>query len=69
MTHTKDRDLGERVRTAVERRDSETLFQLHHKLKEQGEDEYAQILLDNARRIDREDMAFDEARDNDQIDV
>jgi hypothetical protein len=52
---------------ALQTRDSEALYHWARIVKEQGEDEYAQILKDAARRIDREDMSYDEARDNGEI--
>lgn len=52
------------VETAVEQRDVEGLFKLARVAKKAGNDEFAEILVDNAKRIDREDWAYDEAVDN-----
>jgi len=52
---------------ALQTRDSEALYHWARVLKEQGDDEEAEALLKAARRIDREDMSYDEARDNGEI--
>jgi len=52
---------------ALQLRDSSALYTLAAQVKEQGDDEHAEVLRDIARRIDREDMAYDEARDNGEI--
>lgn len=49
---------------ALNTRDSEALYHLAEQLKEQGEDEEAQKLLENAKRFDQEDNAYDEANNN-----
>jgi hypothetical protein len=52
---------------ALQTRDSEALYHWARIVKEQGDDEKAEALRDTARRIDREDMSYDEARDNGEI--
>ena len=52
------------VHEAVDTRDSSALFRLARLEKEEGNDEFAESLYQLARRIDREDMAYDEMRDN-----
>jgi len=54
----------EAIFNALDTRDSEALYQLAGILKEEGDDEQAAHLLKVARRIDDEDQAFDQERDN-----
>jgi hypothetical protein len=52
------------VSEAMQTRDSEALYHLAGLYKEEGEDEYAETLIMAAKKIDREDWAYDEAKDN-----
>lgn len=52
------------IKEALETRDSEALYTLARLEKEDGQDEYAESLQIHARRIDKEDAAYDEERDN-----
>lgn len=52
------------IETAIKQRDVEGLFRLARIAKKAGNDEFAEILIDNAKKIDREDWVFDEERDN-----
>jgi len=52
------------MNTAIEQRDSEGLFRLARIAKKAGRDELSEYLYFEAKKIDREDMAFDENRDN-----
>jgi len=52
---------------ALQTRDSEALYHWARVVKEQGDDEKAETLRNIAHRIDREDMSYDEARDNGEI--
>jgi hypothetical protein len=52
------------VYDAIKTRDSEALYQLAAQVKEQGEDEQAEALLAEAKRIDKEDWAYDNAIGN-----
>lgn len=52
------------IETAIKQRDVEGLFRLARIAKKAGNDEFAEILIDNAKKIDREDGVFDEERDN-----
>jgi phage shock protein A len=52
------------VELAQMTRDSEALYSLARQFKEEGEDEIAEELLAQAKKIDREDWAYDEHRDN-----
>lgn len=63
ITHSKMERVQE-IEEALGTRDMEKLFKLAEKESKEGNDEYAEILRDNAKRIDREDWQFDEARDN-----
>jgi len=58
------RDQDRAIYEALDTRDSEALYQLADALKEQGEDEEADQLLKVARKIDNEDNAYDQSRDN-----
>lgn len=58
---------SQEVTTALQTRDSEALYQLAALYKEEGEDEYAETLLMAAKKIDREDWAYDEAKDNNEL--
>lgn len=50
--------------TALNEGDSEALYRLAGELKEQGDDEEAERLLAVAKKIDRDDWAYDESIDN-----
>lgn len=52
------------IELALTTRDSEALYRLAGLEKEEGNDEVAEDLQTHAKRIDREDMQFDEHRDN-----
>ena len=52
------------IKHALETRDSEALYQLADLEKEEGNDEYAEALVQHARRIDREETLYDEANGN-----
>jgi hypothetical protein len=52
------------VWTATKEEDAERLYQLAAQFKEEGEDELADELHKIARRIERDEWAYDEARDN-----
>lgn len=59
--------VGEReaeVINAINTRDSEALYTLAGLYKEEGEDEMADTLRAEAKKIDREDDSFDQFRDN-----
>lgn len=49
---------------AINSRDSEALYQLAQIVKEQGDDEQAEDLLTEARKIEKEDWAYDNAIGN-----
>lgn len=49
---------------AINGRDSEALYQLAQIVKEQGDDEQAEALLIEAKRIEKENWAYDEAIGN-----
>lgn len=49
---------------AINSRDSEALVKLAQIVKEQGDDEQAEDLLAEAKRIEKEDWAYDEAIGN-----
>lgn len=49
---------------ALRTRDSEALYHLASMEKEEGNDEVAEELLQQAKKIDREDWSYDEAKDN-----
>lgn len=49
---------------ALQTRDSEALYNLAAAIKEQGEDELAETLLNKAKQIDKEDWSYDEANNN-----
>lgn len=49
---------------AINSRDSEALYNLAQIVKEQGDDEQAEVLLTEAKKIDREDWAYDNAIGN-----
>jgi hypothetical protein len=51
------------VTEALQTRDSGALYRLAGLYKEEGEDEYAETLIMAAKKIDREDWAYDEAKD------
>lgn len=60
-------ELNERridIECALMTNDSEALYRLAQLEAKEGNDEYAHALLAEARRIDREDWAYDEAVDN-----
>lgn len=48
-------------------RDSEALFALADLLAKEDDMEHAETLRQEAKKIDEEDMAFDEARDNGEL--
>ena len=52
------------IDTALHTRDSEMLYHLAQFEKEEGDDETAEHLLAIAKRIDREDNAYDESIGN-----
>lgn len=52
------------IYNALNTRDSEALYHLADQLKEQGDDEGAEDLVAQAKKIDFEDWAFDRERDN-----
>lgn len=52
------------IATALDTRDSTALYQFADLEKEEGNDEYAEALLEHAKRIDDEDWAHDRERDN-----
>ena len=52
------------VDEALQTRDSEALYTLASLYKEEGDDEMAEKLTSIAKRIDREDNAYDEAIGN-----
>lgn len=49
---------------AINSRDSEALYRLAGIMKEQGDDENAEALLTEARKIEKEDWAYDNAMGN-----
>ena len=49
---------------AINSRDSEALVKLAQIVKEQGDDEQAEALLTEAKRIEKENWAYDEAIGN-----
>lgn len=49
---------------AINSRDSEALVKLAQIVKEQGDDEQAEDLLTEAKRIEKENWAYDEAIGN-----
>lgn len=57
--HDRERD----VKQACDSRDSQELFRLANLESKEGNDEYAEALQQLARRIDKEDWAYDEATD------
>lgn len=59
-----NQEQDEAIFNAIDTRDSEALYQLAQILKEQGDDEQAEHLLKVAKKIDEEDNAFDNNRDN-----
>lgn len=59
-----NQEQDEAIFNALDTRDSEALYQLAQVVKEQGDDEQAETLLRVAKRIDEEDGAFDNNRDN-----
>lgn len=66
MSYTIKEAQGEQeqaIATALQTRDSEALYQLAAQIKEQGDDEEAERLFVIARGLDREDWAYDEAKD------
>ena len=52
------------VWTATKEEDAERLYELASQFKEEGDDELADDLQKIARRIERDEWAYDEARDN-----
>jgi hypothetical protein len=64
--HTQDAtaQLGSAVERAISTRDVEALFKYAQVYKEQGEDEYAETLRKEARKIDREDWSYDNSTSN-----
>lgn len=52
------------VNVAINTRDSEALYNLASYYKKEGEDETADQLLTIAKKIDREDWAYDESIGN-----
>lgn len=59
---TTDRDQD--IFNALHTRDSEELRRLASLCKGDGEDEQADLLLDAAKRVDREDWSYDESIGN-----
>ena len=58
--HERDQDIFDALQT----RDSSELRRLANLSKGDGEDEQADLLLDAAKRIDREDWSYDESIGN-----
>jgi hypothetical protein len=56
-------DRDQEVTEALQTRDTEALYRLAGLYKEENEDEYAETLIMAAKKIDREDWAYDEAKD------
>lgn len=52
------------VDKALQESDSEKLFQLAELFKEEGDDEEAEVLLATAKRIERDEWAYDEFKEN-----
>ena len=55
---------AEIINLAIKERDEEKLYTLAHYAKDNGEDELAEYLVQQARRIYREDWAYDESINN-----
>ena len=67
MSYSIDKARDERqveISDALRTRDSEALYHLAGLEKEEGNDEVAEELYKQAKKIDREDWAYDEAKDN-----
>lgn len=67
MSYSIDKAKDERqleIEEAINARNSEALYHLAGLEKEEGNDEVAEDLLTRAKKIDREDWAYDEAKDN-----
>ena len=57
-------DLETEVEKAIETRNIQALFRLARIVKKEGSDEYAEVLMDIAKKYDREDWQLDEYVDN-----
>lgn len=57
-------DQDNAIYLALKTRDSEQLYYLAAQLKKQGEDEQAEALYKQAKQIDKEDWAYDNAIGN-----
>lgn len=57
-------ELDQMIVAAINSRDSEKLFQLAQVVKEQGDDENAEALLTEAKRIEKEEWSYDNAIGN-----
>lgn len=57
-------DITEAIDTALHQSDAVALRTVAQVLKENGEDEEAETLLDTAKKLEHDEWSFDEARDN-----
>ena len=64
MSYNPQAERDDEVSTALQTRDAAALLRLARLYKKEDEDEYAETLQMAAKKIEEEDWAYDEAKDN-----